>query len=94
MALRWVEHCGESRTMSATTDGMHDLDLITFLQNGDGVLAARHDIDVQLDGQATADQPQILQQVSHGLAGVKRIGLAIQLNIHVDRCGCEEWPAF
>ena len=46
---------------SAAADRMHNLNPVTGLQAGIGVLTAHHDVMVQLDGNAPVMQLQLLQ---------------------------------
>jgi hypothetical protein len=47
---------------------MHHFNLVTFAQRGGGVLAARHDIQIELNRHAASGQIQTANQPGDGFA--------------------------
>jgi len=62
-----VEHDGQGKNLAAT-DGMHHFDLVTGFEYRLGMLAARDNVQVQLDSNPAAGQLLAGQQVGDGLA--------------------------
>src|SRR5690606_1755367 len=75
--LSWV-----SPLRLAAANGMDDFNPVTVVQTCVGILTARHDLQIQLDGQSLAGQSQVLDQVGQADGGIERMGFAIQLDLH------------
>jgi hypothetical protein len=73
---------GDGVAGSATTDGMHHFDPVTVAKRGAGVLAAWHDVQIELDRNAPASQVQTAEQVGDGLAIGQLECFTVQLNVH------------
>ena len=73
----------------AATDGVDDFDLIAFAQRRGLVLAARHDIQVELDCYTTPGKIKAGQQCQNGRAVRQFKGFTVQLNVHA-----REQPSF
>jgi len=66
----------------AATDGMHHFDLIAFAQRRGVMLAARDDIQIELDRDSTPGQVQAGQQRRNSRAVGQFKGFTVQLNAH------------
>jgi hypothetical protein len=66
----------------AAADGVDHFDLIAFVQDRGHMLAAGHDIQVQLDSDATPGKFKAGQQGQDGFAIRQFKGFAVQLNVH------------
>lgn len=74
-----------NRRYLAATDGMYDFNLITLVEGGVGVLAARDDIQIELHRDTASGEIQTGQQGRNGLTVGQFKGFAVQLNAHA---GC------
>ena len=61
---------------------MNHFDLVTFAKYRVGVLTARDDVLVQLDGNAASDQFEARKQPGNGFAVRQFERVAVQLNAH------------
>lgn len=61
---------------------MHHLNPVAFAQSGNGMLATRHDIQIELDGDPSPNQIQALDQAGNGFTGRHFEGFTVQLNLH------------
>ena len=74
---------------STTTNGMHDLHLITLMEHMPGIFTAWHDLAIDLHGQASATQLQLIYQLLGGAAFWQFANFAIEFDFH----GHEAYPA-
>ena len=79
----------QDRRSLTATDRVDDFDLIAFAQGRGLMLAARHDILVQLDCDATPDKIKAGEQNQNGSAVRQFKGFTVQLNVHA-----REQPSF
>jgi len=66
----------------AAADGVNDLYPVAVTQQRFGMLTARHYIQVQLNRQTLTGQAQYFDQISQAENSIKRIGFAIEMNLH------------
>ena len=69
----------------AAADGVHDFDVVAFVERGVGMLAARDDIQVEFDCHPASGQFQTGEQGRNGFTVGQFKGFTVQLNAHA-RC--------
>src|SRR5215831_6652021 len=68
--------------ISAASHEMDDLDRVAVAERGRGVVVARHDGAVHLDGDAPRAETECRHELCHGRAGCERPRLVVHENLH------------